>query len=87
MEGKPYFRSTLASKDGKTIQDFFTRDCDTAQQALELFGAEAVRSGKAGTFSKPIDLNLVETRTATQPKEKELRHYVKNADGSFDVRE
>ena len=86
---KPYYRSTLTSKDGNTIQDFFTMDCDTPEEALTLFANEARRNGKVGTFSKPIDLNLVERRTASAPppQEKELRHYVKNADGSMDVRE
>lgn len=86
---KPYYRSTLTSPDGATIQDFFTQDCDTAEQALELFEGEAQRDGKSGQFSKPIDLNLVETRTATapQPQVKELRHYTRNSDGSLEVRE
>jgi hypothetical protein len=80
---KPYYRSTLTSKDGSTIQDYFTQDCETAEEALTLFADEARRNGKVGQFSKPIDLNLVERRTATQPKSA----YVKNADGSMDVRE
>lgn len=86
---KPYYRSTLTSQDSETIQDYFTQDCDTADQALALFEGEAQRDGKSGQFSKPIDLNLVETRTATAPKpqEKELRHYVRNEAGELDVRE
>jgi hypothetical protein len=80
---KPYFRSTLTSRDGKTTFDYFTRDCDTAEEALTLFSTEAVRAGKAGTFSTPIDLNKVERRTASAP----TSHYTKNADGSLDVRQ
>jgi hypothetical protein len=73
------FRSELTA-EGKHVM-YFHSSKETVEQALADMTEQAKRFGAPGKLSTPVEMNA-ETRG-----EIEYRHYVRNADGSLDVRE
>jgi hypothetical protein len=72
------FRSQLTNA-GSHVMYFYSAK-PTVEQALADMTEQAKRFEQNGTLSTPVEFGGVETRGG------EYRNYVRNADGSYDVR-